>query len=157
MSLPTRLKQGESPTFRFELSSQDACDAFDLANYDLFFYIKRSLQDSDDAAEFVGTETDGITFPYEDIDGIADVTIPVSVTAALLTGRPYYFYFVLQHIVSDERAYLPVRGQFLVMPPSGTEGTFTGVGGPDNITGVFRATESGAIREFEDGSLVLDE
>lgn len=138
----------------------DSCSAFDLSNYDLFFYIKRSLQDSDEAAEFVGVEDDGITFPYEDSDGIADVTIPASVTAALRTGRPYYFYFVTQHIVSNERAYLPVRGQFLVMPPVGTEtstGTLTQVSGPDNIIATYRATESGAIREFEDGSLVLDE
>lgn len=160
MSLPTRLKQGESPTFRFELSSANACDAFDLANYDLFFYIKRSLQDSDEAAEFVGIEDDGITFPYEDTDGIVDVTIPASVTAALQTGRLYPFYFVVQHIVSNDRVYLPARGQFLVMPPMGTEiagGVLTSVGGPDNIVTIYRITEAGAVRQFEDGSLVIDE
>jgi hypothetical protein len=128
-----------------------------MANYALFFYIKRSLQDSDAAAEFVGTEDEAITFPYEDSDGIAYVTIPASITAALRTGRPYYFYLVMQHIVTSERAYLPVRGQFLVMPPVGTEGTLISIGGPDNILIAYRATESGAIREFEDGSLVLDE
>lgn len=157
MSEPTRLVQGESPTFRFELTSDNTCDSFDLSNYDLFFFIKRSLQDSDDAAEFEGTEEDGITFPYEDTDGVLDVTIPASVTAALQTGRPYPFYLVAESIASSDRAYLPVRGQFLVMPPNGTEGSFTKVGGPDNLISTYRITEAGAIREFEDGSLVIDE
>lgn len=157
MSLLTHLKQGESPTFRFEFDALGTCNAFDLTNYDLFFLIKRSLQDSDAAAEFKGVEEEDITFPYEDTDGVVDVTIPASVTAALQTGRLYFFYLLLQHIVSSDRAYIPVRGQFLAMPPRGTEGILTSVGGPDNIIASYRITESGAVRQFEDGSLVIDE
>lgn len=115
---------GDRPTFRFEVKTlpPDATtegEPFDLTDYDTDFFIKRSLQDSDAAAEFHGTLGDGISLPYEVTDGQLDVLIPATVTANLRVGKLYPWYLVLSHSIITQKIYVVERGTFLVSLPDG--------------------------------------
>jgi hypothetical protein len=117
----TPITQGDSPTFRFSITNPapDALtpgDPFNLNNYTASFFIKRSLQDSDAAAEFQGTLTSGISVPFQPEDGILDVTVPASVTKGLRLGKLYWWYLVLTNSITNN-VYTPARGTFLAMLP----------------------------------------
>lgn len=87
-----------------------------MSDYTADFFVKRSLQDTDEAAEFHGTLDDGITVVYNVTDGVLKVTVDSGVTANLRYGRIYYWYLHLTH-VPTESTYTPSRGTFLVVFP----------------------------------------
>lgn len=123
MADSTALVQGDQPTFRFTIlnppiDAETDGDPFDLTDYDVNFFIKRSLQDSDDAAEFNGTLGAGVVLGFTLKDGIVDVTIPVAVTNNLRYGRLYPFYLALSHPGIDTSVFIPARGNFLATLPS---------------------------------------
>lgn len=121
---PIPLIPGDAPTFRFEIKTlpPDGTtngDPFDLTDYLVDFFIKRSMQDSDLAAEFHGELGDGVGLAFEVTDGIVDVRVPASVTSNLRVGRLYPWYLVLSHTIVTEKIFIPSRGVFLVNLPGG--------------------------------------
>jgi hypothetical protein len=125
VSEPLILIPGDAPTLRFAVvtpppdSTTDG-DPFDLTDYDMDFFIKRSLQDLDVAAIWHGSLNDGVFVAFQVKDGQVDVRIPHTITAALRPGRPYPWYLVLSHVVQTEKVYVVERGTFLTLFPEGT-------------------------------------
>lgn len=114
---PFYLVPGDSPTLRFDVVRPDN-SPFNLSDYAVDFYIKRSLQDTDVAAEFHGELGDGVELGAEVQDGLLDVTIPEGVTLELMLHRPYPWYLQLSHTISLEKIYIPARGTFLLALPA---------------------------------------
>lgn len=119
----TPITQGDSPTFRFTVTNS-AGDPFDLTDHAVEFWIKRSLQDDDTAAEYFG---ENAVIPYTEVDGIVDITIPATVTARLRVGRPYFWYLRVNHISTPTDIYIPERGVFLTTFPDVRDDTITRV------------------------------
>lgn len=85
--------------------------AFDVGPYDMTFTIKRSTQDSDLAAVWQGTDTDGdIVVIGLTTAGICEVTVPL---LGMRTGRLYYWGFQLS---SGSIHYTPTHGTILLDP-----------------------------------------
>lgn len=113
----TPITQGDSPTLRFTVVNQ-AGDPFDLTDYVIEFLIKRSMQDTDAAAEFLGDEAGAVVVPFEQKDGIVDVTVSVAATTALRVGRPYFWFLRLTNEFDASDVITPERGQFLTTLPN---------------------------------------
>lgn len=115
---PTAILQGDSPTFRFPVLNL-AEDPLPLADYIIEFLIKRSLQDPDAAAVFVGTEDNGgVTIPFESVDGIVDITVSVAASTAMRIGRLYPWQLRLTNEFDSTKVYTPARGMFLATLPN---------------------------------------
>lgn len=108
---------GTAPTYRFEITKPESGDSFDLTDYIVQFFLKRSMQDSDLAAEFAGSIDDGITIPFERRDGVVDVVIPAQATANLRIGRPYPFYLKVTSIGDPNDTFIASRGELLPLLP----------------------------------------
>jgi hypothetical protein len=108
---------GSSPTYRFEITSPDNGDAFDLTDYTVKFYLKRSMQDADTASEFSGSIDDGITIPFTRKDGVVDVVIPSQATANLRIGRLYPYYLSVTSAGDPSATFISARGEFLPILP----------------------------------------
>lgn len=104
---------GTGPIFRFELQKPGSCDPLDLTDYSVHFFLKRSLQDSDIAAEFHGALSDGIEFAFGPTDGVVDVKIPVEATSNLRAGRPYPYYLQIYPTAETGLISVPFRGEVL--------------------------------------------
>lgn len=113
----TNIIPGSSPTFRFEITKPDSGDAFDLTDYNVNFFLKRSMQDTDIAAEFAGSINDGITVPFERRDGVVDVAVPAQATANLQIGRLYPFYLKVTSAGDPTDMFIAARGDFLPSLP----------------------------------------
>lgn len=111
----TRIIKGDDSPFTFEVTHPNG-DALDMSDYTADFFIKRSLQDADEAAEFHGTIDDGITFVYNVSDGVIKAIVDSTASANLRYGRIYYWYLHLTHTPTDS-TYTPSRGTFLVVFP----------------------------------------
>src|SRR5712691_6103885 len=85
-------------------------EPIDISLFDeITFRLKRSVQDADDAALFVGTLTGSdITILNPAKDGVCSVTIPESVSAQMMIGQPYYWTTKLTNQVGEEST--PVYG-----------------------------------------------
>lgn len=118
MSEPIAIIQGDSPTFRFQVTSLSTNEAFDLTNFLISFFIKRSLQDPDAAAIYEGTLSTGVSIPNDLKDGILDVTIPAVVTQQIRFCRLYPFYFRLTNSFDATQIFTPIRGMFLATLPN---------------------------------------
>lgn len=112
---PIQLVRGDSPTLRFAIVTP-AEEPFNLADYNVDFYIKRSMQDTADV--FHGSLGAGVALAHELADGELDVTIPAAVTDILRYGRPYPWYLRLSHQIQLANIYIPARGSFLVELPA---------------------------------------
>lgn len=110
---PFILVPGDAPTLRFSLVKPDN-SPFNLANYTVDFFIKRSAQDSAEQPEFHGTLGSGVALGGLVQDGLLDVTIPEGVTLALRTHRPYPWYLRISHSITPAKTYIPARGSFLL-------------------------------------------
>lgn len=116
---PTKLTvtKGATGKFRFSILNPEG-DALDLTDYDpVEFVLKRSHQDADSAAEFLGSLSDGIVLAYGMQDGVIDVSVPA--TLDLQYGRIYYWWVRLTHSSGD--IYIPEKGTLIVLleaPPN---------------------------------------
>lgn len=113
---PFSVTPGDAPTIRFEVVNPDD-SPFNLADYDIDFYIQRSLQDSLAAAEWHGQLSTGIEIGAEEQDGLVDVTIPATITAALRLHVLYPWFLRLSHTITLTKIYIPARGTFLLALP----------------------------------------
>lgn len=116
--MATSIIPGSAPTFRFEITDSTTGDAYDLTGHQVAFFLKRSLQDSDLAAEFSGLIDDGVVIAFERKDGVVDVIVPAQVTSNLRVGRPYPFFLRVSLIADPTQIFIPVRGEFLPTLPS---------------------------------------
>jgi hypothetical protein len=84
--------QGDTAVLRVAITNQDATPA-DLTGYDATFTIKRSRGDSDEAAVFQGTITDGsiVVVDADPTLGLLDVTVLAANTTQMRPGKPYYW------------------------------------------------------------------
>lgn len=124
MPQPLILTPGDATTLRFQVAtpppdSTTEGDPFDLTDYNVDFFIKRSMQDADAAAEFHGTLASGVAISFTVEDGQVDVRIPASVTSALRIARPYPWYLKISHSIITTRVYVVARGTFLTQFPEG--------------------------------------
>lgn len=113
---PFALTPGDAPTLRFALVRPDS-GPFNLSDYTIDFYIKRSLQDTE-MFEFHGYSGFGVSLGGALKDGLIDVTVPADVTLGLRLHRPYPWYLRIAHQILLEKIYVPVRGTFLLALPS---------------------------------------
>lgn len=113
---PLELTPGDAPTLRFQVINPDA-SPFNLADYDVDFYIKRSMQDTDVAAQWHGSLGAGIEIANEEQDGLLDVTIPAATTAVLRALANYSWFLRLSHEIDLTKIYIPARGTFLLALP----------------------------------------
>jgi hypothetical protein len=114
----TNIIPGTSPTYRFEITDPVTGDPFDLTDYQVYFFLKRSLQDLDGAAEFSGSIDDGVSVAYERRDGVVDVAVPSQASANLRVGRPYPYFLRVILIADPTQTFIPIRGELLpVLPP----------------------------------------
>ena len=109
----TKIIQGDTAPFTFEIDRPNG-DAFDLTDYAADFFIKRSNQDLDSAAEFHGSIGNGITVTFAVEDGVLSVIVTNAATRNLRYGRDYFWYLTLTHVPSGS-TYTPARGTFLVV------------------------------------------
>lgn len=122
MSEPIILTPGDTPTLRFLIAtpppdSTTDGDPFDLTDYNIDFFVKRSMQDGDEAAVWHGELNDGIVISFTVKDGQVDVRVAKSVAEDMLVGRLYPWYLKIQHSVVTEREYVVARGTFLTQFP----------------------------------------
>ena len=108
---------GNTLVYRFPIMTIDG-DPLDLTQYEIAFTIKRSTQDADSAAMCQLLLTPnisgrGIRFPYSPTDGIVDVTIPSTVTAAMRIRRPYYYDLTI--IDTNDLVTTPFHGTISVL------------------------------------------
>lgn len=96
MSLPVPIKVGVTESFALTITLPNG-DPWDLTDYSVDFFVKRSLQDADSAALFHGTLSDGVAIAFTEADGIVNITIPKTATALMRRGRPYPWYILLVH------------------------------------------------------------
>jgi hypothetical protein len=92
-------------------------EPIDLAPFsEITFRLKRSVQDADDAALFVGTMTGAdILILNPSTDGICEVTIPASAAAQMMLGRPYYWTCSVTNQLGDDAT--PVYGTLFAESP----------------------------------------
>jgi hypothetical protein len=79
--------------------------------------LKRSLQDTDVAAEFSGSLGDGVSVAFEPRDGVIDVVIPAQATSNLRVGRLYPYYVRVSLIADPTQTFIPLRGEILPVLP----------------------------------------
>lgn len=112
MPLPTSILIGDTVPLTFEVSQPDG-DAYNLTDHPVEFFVKRSRQDSDDAALFHGVLDAGIVFTYDALQGVITVTIPLDKTALLRYGRLYYWQ--LRITTPAGEVFTPEEGTFLAL------------------------------------------
>jgi hypothetical protein len=84
-------------------------NTIDLEPFILTFRVKRSMQDADSAAIFIGTDTGGDIVPLNPtIDGACEVTIPQTSTIQMMVGRTYYWSITLTDV--SNKSYVPAVG-----------------------------------------------
>jgi len=110
--LPTPIQVGSTVPLTFEVVKPDG-DAYDLTDHAVEFLIKRSLQDSDEAALWLGNLTLGIVFTYLAPDGVVTVSIPVSASSLIRYGRLYPW--ILRVTTPAGEVFEPETGTFLAL------------------------------------------
>lgn len=112
MPSPINIIIGDTVPLTFEVTQPDE-DAYNLTDHTVEFFVKRSRQDSDDAALYHGTLTQGIVFTYAATDGVVTVTISSDRTALLRFGRLYYWQ--LRVTTPAGQVFTPEEGTMLAL------------------------------------------
>ena len=110
--LPTNILIGDTVPLTFEVSQPDG-DPYDLTDNTVEFFVKRSRQDSDDAALIHATLTSGIVFTYTASQGVVTVTLTNDRTALLRYGRLYYWQLRITNPAGQ--VFTPEEGTFLAL------------------------------------------
>lgn len=110
--LPTNILIGDTVPLTFEITQPNG-DAYSLIDHTIEFLVKRSRQDSDDAALIHATLISGIVFTYTASQGVITVTLSNDRTALLRYGRLYYWQ--LRITTPGGQVFTPEEGTFLAL------------------------------------------